>query len=386
MSRLRVLHPITHLVVGGASENTITTCRYTDATRFESAILSGVPAGDEADLVEQAGELGVKVHIAPTLKRPIHPAADVRAYRDLVRWMRSTGWDIVHTHSSKAGILGRLAAKKAGAKVIVHTVHGWGHHDHMSRVKRGLYIAMERAAARCTNKIIAVSVSCKERGIRERIGSPSQYEVIHSGIDLARYRDVSADRLALRKTLGIPADAPVVGTVSRMAPQKAPEDFLTVAAKVRQHCPDVKFVFVGGGPDESAFMAGVREARLEETVLSLGYRQDIPALLRVMDVFLLTSLWEGLPRVFPQAMCASIPIVATCVDGAPEAIADGESGYLVAPRDCGSMARHILHLIGNDAMRASMGEAGLRRVDPAFCDRDMVRRIESVYDSCMRSS
>lgn len=383
MSRLKVLHPITHLVVGGASENTITTCLYANPDKFETAILSGVPSGDEADLIQHAGELGVKVHITPTMKRRIHPAEDIRAYRDMARWMKKTGWDIVHTHSSKAGILGRLAAKRAGAKVIVHTVHGWGHHDHMNATKRSLYVALERAAARCSNKIIAVSQSCRERGVRERIGSPDQYAVIHSGINLKLYRDVTVDARALKESLGIPADAPVVGTVSRMAPQKAPEDFITVAAKVRQHCPDVRFVFVGGGPDEEAFMEGVRAAELENTVVSLGYRQDIPALLRIMDIFLLTSLWEGLPRVFPQAMCASLPIVATRVDGAPEAIADGESGFLVDPRDCDSMARNLLHLLGRKELRETMGYAGLQRVEPAFCDRDMVRKIEEVYDECL---
>jgi glycosyltransferase involved in cell wall biosynthesis len=386
MSPLRVLHPITHLVVGGASENTITTCRYADPDRFESAILSGIPCGKEADLVDHARELGVPVHLSPTLKRDIHPADDVRAYRDLARWMRKTGWDIVHTHSSKAGILGRLAAKRAGVKVIVHTVHGWGHHDHMNPAKRSLLVALERTAARCSHRIIAVSKSCRDRGLREKIGTPEQYEVIHSGIDLERYRTVSVDVLSLKSELGIPLDAPVVGTVSRMAPQKAPEDFITVAAKVRQHVPNVRFIFVGGGPDEAAFMEGVREGGLEKTVISLGYRADIPALLRVMDIFLLTSLWEGLPRVFPQAMCASLPIVATHVDGAPEAIQDGKSGFLVQPRDCDAMARHVIRLLGNKSLRDTLGEAGYCRVEPAFCDRNMVRSIEAVYDSCIMSN
>jgi glycosyltransferase involved in cell wall biosynthesis len=373
-------------VVGGASENTITTCRYSDPDRFESAILSGVPNGREADLIARAGDLGVPVHLSPILKRKIHPASDVRAYLDLSRWIKSTGWDIVHTHSSKAGIVGRLAARRAGVKVIVHTVHGWGHNDHMSAAKRSLYVTLERAAARCSNKIIAVSESCRERGIREKIGHPDQYEVIHSGIDLDRYRSVSVDVPVLKAELGIPVDAPVVGTVSRMAPQKAPEDFITVAAKVRQHSPNVRFVFVGGGPDEGPFMQAVREAGLEKTIVLLGYRDDIPQLLRVMDIFLLTSLWEGLPRVFPQAMCASLPIVATRVDGAPEAIAEGKSGYLVAARDCDAMARHVLQLLQDKELRTTMGRAGFERVEPDFCDRNMVRRIESVYEECLSAS
>jgi glycosyltransferase involved in cell wall biosynthesis len=383
MRLYKVLHPITHLGVGGATENTLTTCLRTDPARFSSAVLCGLAPDVEKNMEAEAAAGGIEVHVQPSLRRAMHPARDLRAYRELVSWLRKNPVDIVHTHTSKAGIVGRLAAARAGVPVIIHTAHGWGHHNHMHPLKRSLYIALERRAARVTQKIIAVSQSSAERGIADGIGTRDQYTVIHSGIDLARYRNVRVDARALRSSLGIPDGAPVVGTVSRLTPQKAPEDFITVAAMVRQHRPDVRFVFVGGGPDEAAFKEGMREAKLEGTVLPLGYRDDVPQLLRIMDVFMLTSLWEGLPRVFPQAMCASLPVVATRVDGAPEAVVHGSTGFLVAPRDCSAMACFILQLIEDEGLRQSMGQSGYRRVDPDFCDRAMVRRIEEIYDSCL---
>jgi glycosyltransferase involved in cell wall biosynthesis len=386
MQRLNVLHPINHLAVGGASENTITTCRYSDQSRYSSSILSGQADPAEAQLLYLTREYGIPVHFAVHLQRSIHPVNDLRAYRELARWLKANPCDVVHTHNSKAGVLGRLAAKRAGVPVIVHTIHGWGHHDHMNPLLRAIYIVMERAAARCSQRLIAVSQSTWDRGTKDRIGRPEQYELIHSGIDIARYRDVSVDVKALKASVGIPENAPVIGTVSRLSPQKAPDDFLKVAAAVHKRCEAARFVYVGGGPGLDEFEAGIREMGLEDVILNLGYRRDIPQVLRMFDVFLLTSLWEGLPRVFPQAMCAGLPIVATRVDGAPEAVADGISGFLVPPRDVDGMANFVLQLLADRDLRHSMGQAGLDRVYPDFCDRDMVRRIEAVYEACLSSA
>jgi len=378
-----VLHLITHFAVGGATENTLTTCRYADPQRFESAILSGITLDNERNLLRQAADSGVSIHELPSLGRSIRLPDEIRAYRDLIAWLRCSRQDILHTHGSKAGILGRLAAARAEVPGILHTVHGWGHNNHMHPLMRRFYIALERRAARVSNKIIVVAKANREKGLADRIGRPEQYVVIHSGIDIARYRDVAVDTASLRRSLGIPDGAPVVGTVSRLARQKAPEDFLKVAHLVHARCPTVKFVFIGGGPMRAEFEAGIRQYRLQDVVLNLGYRDDVPALLRVFDVFLLTSLWEGLPRVFPQAMCASLPIVATQVDGAPEAVIEGETGYLLAARDCEGMADRVLHLLSDRELRARMGQKGLERVYPAFCDREMVRQIEKVYLECL---
>ena len=384
MDRLRVLHLITHFAVGGATENTLATCHYADRSRFESSILSGETADCEQTLVRPAAEHGIHVHILPALHHEIRPRADVTAFRSLVEWLRRNPCDILHTHGSKAGILGRFAGRKAGVPVLIHTVHGWGFHDFMSPLPRRIYAGLERRAAHVTDRIIVVAGANREKGLSAGVGVHAQYAVIHSGIDVARYAKVDENGFSVRRRLGIPLEAPVVGTVSRLARQKDPISFVEVACLVRKRFPDVKFVFVGGGPLEGRFRQAIRERGLEDTVVYLGYRGDVPELLRAFDVFLLTSLWEGLPRVFPQAMCAELPIVATRVDGAPEAVTHGVSGFLTAPRDVQAMAARVVTLLSDPDLRRRMGAEGRSRVDPDFCDREMVRRIEQIYLTAAR--
>jgi glycosyltransferase involved in cell wall biosynthesis len=383
MARLRVLHLITHLAVGGAAETVMTTCQRMDEERFETALLSGITPSDEQSLRHQARQSGLKVYELPSLARAIRPGKDVRAYHDLTRWLRAYSPDIIHTSSSKAGIIGRLAAAKVGVPTIIHTVFGWGHHAYMKPWVRRFYIALERKAARVTTRLITVSCANREKGLADKIGTPQQYRVVYNAIDIAKYRDVIVDARALRNELGIAEDALVVGTVSRLAPQKCPEDFVEVAARVHARCPTARFVVVGGGPLHAEFEADVRRRNLQDVVLNLGYRHDVPALLRVFDVFLLTSLWEGLPMVFPQAMCARLPIVGTRVDGSPEAVFEGETGYLAEPRDVETLSDRVLRLLEDGTLRRRMGRAGFERVYPDFCDHEMVRRIEEVYLECV---
>ncbi len=385
MRTLNVLHVITHFAVGGATEPTITTCRYLDPARFESVILSGATDADQQTMLPQAAAAGVRVEILPSLRRPLRPWADRRAYRDLVAWMRGGHWDVVHTHGSKAGVLGRLAAARAGVPIILHNVHGWGHHGHMHPWLRRVYVLAERRAARVTDRFILDAAANREKGLADGIGRFEQYVTVYNGIDIGRFRDVRVDRAALRESLGIPAEAPVVGTVGRLAAQKAPGDFVRMAAAIHARRPDAHFVFVGGGPLQTETEAQIEQAGLQGVVHLLGYRDDVPELLRVFDVFALTSLWEGLPRVFAQAMCARLPIVATHVDGAAEAIREGENGFLVPPGQPLVQAERVLQLLDDPALGASMGLRGLGLVAPQFDERAMVRRFEEIYLECARA-
>lgn len=379
---LKVLHLITHFAVGGATEPTITTCQHLDRSRFESLILSGRTDAGQATMLPQAEAAGVRVEMLPSLRRPIRPWVDYQAYTDLVRRLRAERWDILHTHGSKAGVIGRLAAAKAGVPVIIHNVHGWGHHGHMRPWMRQVYIRAERRASLVTDRFLVDATANRDKGLADGIGRPDQYVTVYNGIDIARFRDVRVDRVALRESLGIPGGAPVVGTVGRLAPQKAPDDFVRMAAVIHEKRPDAHFVFVGGGPLEAQTAAQVAQAGLQSCVHLLGYRDDVPELLRVFDVFALTSLWEGLPRVFAQAMCAGLPIVATNVDGAAEAIEDGENGFLLPPGRPAEQAALVLSLLNDPLRRAAMGRCGLDRVSPQFDERAMVRQIENIYLEC----
>lgn len=376
---LKVVHVITHLALGGATETVLTTCRLADPARFEMSVLSGETSEDEATLEVSARQEGTALHHLPSLKRAIRPPADGRAYRDLVAWLRRVRPDIVHTHGSKAGFLARIAARAAGVPVIVHTVHGWGHHERQHPLVRRAYVALERRAARGTDCLVAVAAANRDKGLADGIGRFAQYEIIHSCINIAAFRDVAVDVPTLRASLGIPADALLVGTIGRLAPQKAPQDFVRMAALVHAQRPRTHFVWVGGGPLEFAMRGWIAEAGLGSVVHLLGYRDDVPQLLRVLDVFVLTSLWEGLPRVFAQAMCAALPIVATLVDGAPEAITHGENGFLVAPQDMEAMAAHVVSLLDDPALRHALGQRGRSMADPKFSERHMVHQIEALY-------
>ena len=380
--RLRILHLITHLAVGGAAETVIATCRLA-RPEIESAILCGKTAPGEDSLDEMALDCGVRMERLPSLRRTVHPWTDAHAYRELTRRLRHEKWDVVHTHGSKAGILGRMAAHAAGVPGIVHTVHGWGHHERQTPQARQLFIAAERRVARITDRLIVVADANRVKGLRDKIGTPEQYTTIRSGIDIARFRDVTVDKAAMLRELGIPDGVPVIGTVSRLAPQKAPEDFVKLAAQVRERYPSAHFLLVGDGPLRKQFLADVQKAGLTDNMHLMGYRDDIPELLRLFDVFVLTSLWEGLPRVFAQAMCATLPIVATDVDGAPEAIEDGVTGYLAQPKDVDRMAWGVLRLLDDPHLRAEMGRRGLEAVSPKFCEEEMVRQTEGVYWGCM---
>lgn len=376
---LKVVHVITHLALGGATETVLTTCRLADLARFEMSVLSGETSADEATLEAAARQDSIALHHLPSLIRAIRPPADLRAYRDLVAWLRRFRPDIVHTHGSKAGFLARLAARAADVPVIVHTVHGWGHHARQHPLTRRVYVALERRAARCTDCLVAVAAANRDQGLVDGIGRFAQYEIIHSCIDIAAFRDVVVDAPALRAFLGIPPNALVVGTIGRLAPQKAPQDFVRMAALVRKARPDTHFVWVGGGPLEAAMRGWIADAGLGEVVHLLGYRDNVPQLLRIMDVFTLTSLWEGLPRVFAQAMCAALPIVATRVDGAPEAITHGENGFLVAPQDMEAMAGQVVSLLDDPALRHALGQRGRGMADPQFSERHMVHQLEALY-------
>lgn len=376
---LKVVHVITHLALGGATETVLTTCRLADPARFEMSVLSGETIWEEATLEAAARQDGITLHHMPSLIRTIRPPADLGAYRDLVAWLRRARPDIVHTHGSKAGFLARLAARAAGIPVVVHTVHGWGHHARQHPLVRRVYVALERRAAHVTDCLVAVAVANRDKGLADGIGTSPQYQVIHSCIDIAAFRDVAVDVPAVRASLGIPPEAPVIGTIGRLAPQKAPQDFVRMAALVHAARPDTHFVWVGGGPLESMVRGQIAEAGLSEAFHLLGYRDDVPQLLRVMDVFALCSLWEGLPRVFAQAMCAALPIVATCVDGAPEAITEGENGFLVAPQDMVAMAEHILALLADPILRRAMGQCGRALAAPKFDEKHMVHQLEALY-------
>ena len=375
---LRVLHVITRMMVGGAQENTLLSCALIDPVLYPSTLLTGPETGQEGSLHEEAAARGVHVIVEPNLVRRISPWHDLVATLRLLRIIRAGHYDIVHTHSSKAGILGRIAARLAGVPVIVHTAHGWGFNDHQPWYVYWLYVVLERMCAPFTDALVVVGAPNREKGLALGIGHAEQYRLIRSGIEVQAFRDVRTPRDEARRRLGLPRDAFVIGSVGRLEGQKAPLDLLAAFLPVAAEHPGALLVYVGEGSWRGELEAAIARAGLPARVHLAGLRRDVPELLRAFDVFALASRWEGLPRVFPQAMAAGLPIVATRVDGAPDAVTPGENGWLVEVGDMATMARYLRTLAGDPAMARRMGAAGRARVDEFAVER-MVEALAELY-------
>jgi glycosyltransferase involved in cell wall biosynthesis len=383
MQKIKVINPITRLIVGGAQETVIETCACINKDRFETQIVAGPQTGPEGELISEVKKRQIPLTLIPELVREINPVKDFIAAYKLVKLFKREQPHIVHTHSSKTGIIGRWAAHLAQVPVIVHTVHGWGHHPYQQPLIQKVYIFAEQKTVPFTDKLIAVSTLNVDKGLKDHIGTREKYAVIHSCINLDDFSRPTVDPLSLRKALGIDAASPVVGTVSRLSHQKNPLDFVRMAAQVKKEIPTARFLFVGDGPLRAETEALIRELHLEQDIILAGLRMDVPDLLHAMDIFTLTSLWEGLPRVIPQAMIAGLPVVANNVDGNAEIIRDGVNGFLTPPGDISLMAERIIRLLKDQPLKQAIVAQGRETAAQEFSLRDMVKKIETLYDELL---
>jgi glycosyltransferase involved in cell wall biosynthesis len=377
-----VVHVITRLELGGAQEITLECCRRLDRRRFAVHLVAG-PGGlldAEAEAIPALG-----LHFEPRLVRPIRPLQDLRCFFALASSLRriSSGSPrplIVHTHSSKAGILGRWAARRAGADLVVHSIHGFAFHDRQPRWIRVLYETAERLAARSTDGFLPVSEAnlrtARRLGLLDG-GKPAI--VLPSGVDPEAYRPRPGEGHALRHELGIPEEAPLVGMIACLKPQKRPVDFVRVAARVYREEPAAQFFLAGDGELRPRVEAAIARLGLDGIFHLLGWRRDVRRLLGAADVLVLTSLFEGLPRVSLQAMAAGRPMVATAVDGTPEAVVDGRTGFLFEPGDVEGCARHVLRLIRDRELARAMGEEASRRIE-GYRLETTLRTLEAFYE------
>jgi glycosyltransferase involved in cell wall biosynthesis len=328
---------------------------------------------------------GCRFRQVDSLVREIRPALDARAFlslRAILRQEKERAGGlplVVHTHSSKAGILGRAAARAVGAEVVVHSIHGFGFHDSQSFPLRRLLVGLERAASRWTDAFVAVSEENVRQGVREKILSAGRARLIRSGFDTARFLAGSRERG--RRLLGIPEGVPVVGTIAPFKPQKAPLDFVEVARRVRAEFPAARFVMVGGGELRPKVEQAIVGGSLAGNFVLAGWREEIPDLLRAFDVFLLTSRWEGLPKVVPQALLSGVPVVATAVDGTREIVDDGVDGFLAPPGNVPALARRVSDLLAGKAALSPLFKRD--RLIREFDQWEMVRAQERLYEELL---
>lgn len=382
---VRVLHVITRLILGGAQENTLlTVMRQQRNPRYRVTLLSGIDEGPEGNLHERARAAGVDLVLEPSLVRPIRPLTDLRCLFRLWRFMRRGRYDVVHTHSSKAGILGRIAARLARVPIVVHTLHSLVFHEYQEAWKNRLYVALKRLCAPMTDALISVNDQTTRGALAAGIGRSEQYLTIFSGMELEPFLAIR-DALPVEEAkhrLGIPADAPVVGKIARLFPLKGHEQFFDAAERIARAEPRAFFLLVGNGTLRAELEERARRLGIAERTVFAGLvsPDQVPACIQAMDVVVHASLREGIARVIPQAGAVGKPVVAFAMDGAPEVIRDGVSGFLVAPRDTAALAERTLALLRDPERRRVLGAAGRDFAAEHFRVETMVERIDAVYE------
>lgn len=355
-----------------------------DKSRFRLTVACLSEGGPEL-AAELSRIPGVQAFTLSMNRYKIDPLSDARVCAHLARQIRREQFDLVHTHASKPGFLARLAAAGTGAPVI-YSPHCFAFHAGAGRLEAALIAGLERFAARfLTARIVVVSNGERELARQHGVGRDDQFVTIHSGINLEPF-DRPIDIAALRASLGVPAHAPLVGTVGRLNPQKAPVDFVRAAARIRDRCPDAHFMWVGTGPLAAQARAVVEEDGLTGVFHFTGQRNDVHAIMRGLDIFVLASRWEGLPLTILEAMAARVPVIATDIGGTCEAVGHEENGLLVPPGEPEALASAVMGLLEDPERARRLGLRGRRRVEQEFTRERMLASLAQVYqDVCERS-
>lgn len=378
MQKINLLYVITKLELGGAQKHLLSLISLLDKERFNVFLFT---AGQGLLLQDALSIEGLTVEKSKSLERPMNPFRDLLAFIEIFRFIKKHRIDIVHTHSSKAGILGRLAARFAGVKAVIHTIHGWSFNDFQPPQVRRLYIWLERLAAQFTQKLIAVSECDKRKGLFLKIGCEEKYMVIRYGIDFSVFR---AQQFSyVRGEFGIGPSELVVGMISCLKPQKSAQDFVRLANLTLKEMPDVKFILAGDGILRDKVEEMIDNFGIRKNIFLAGWRRDIPAVLGALDVFVLTSLWEGLPISVLEAMAQSKPVIATNTGGVSEVLKEGETGFLVAPGDILGMSRKLVILLRDEALRKRTGIGANNSLGNSFTLSYMGESTRSLYNDLM---
>jgi glycosyltransferase involved in cell wall biosynthesis len=385
--RIKVLHLITHLGFGGGTDNTLATVEGLRRDRYEVHLGSG---DEHEDKIDAGRSVADALFLFPRLRRAPRPIGDLLLLRQLTRFLGEQGYDVVHTHNAKAGVIGRLAARRAGVPVILHTMHLLSWQDSGgrpaslrqrlgNRMMSRLYLSLERFAARRTDMVVTVCDQNRKEVVEAKIAPPERVVTVYSGIDYSRL-DVASDRTAVCRALGVDPDQPIVAMIGRLSPQKAPLDFVAAARFVLAQRPDVQFLMIGDGPLAGEVAGAIAD---EPRIAALGQRDDVPEILSVLDVFVLSSLWEGLGRALTEAMVLGVPVAVTAVNGMPELVTDRETGMLSPPSDPTALADNIVWLLDHPDEARRLGRQGRVRVLPQFSAGQMVERLDALYETLL---
>ena len=378
-----VSHVITRLIVGGAQENTIATVlglhefTDTDVELISGPTNSALPEGS---LESRLDVISDRLHIEPYLIRSISPYHDWQAYQSLKRHFREKLPSIVHTHSGKAGIIGRLAAKAAGVPCIIHTIHGPSFGPFQNAVSNAIFLSAERWAGKVTHYFIGVADAMCKQYLQAGVGRREQYATIYSGFDLSAFLSCKPSS-SLRAKNGIKDTDFVVGKIARLFELKGHAELLAALPQLVKRIPNLKLLLIGGGPCQQQFETKLNRMGLRDKVVFTGLikPEEVPHWVGIMDALVHLSQREGLPRALPQAMAASKPIVALDLDGAPEVCITGKTGFLLKPGDEQGLIESLVNLAEQPQLRFSLGVQGRDLVKERFTVKSMVDSIHDLY-------
>lgn len=379
MGRVSVAVVVTKLTAG-AGGVALRGAMSLDPNRFAVTIMAGEGNG----LFARANAEGLKVITLRHLHPDVNPREDMKGVRELKDLLTMARFDVVHTHSAKAGAIGRIAARRALVRGIVHTFHGFPFHDFQSRLRRNVYINTERRLAHITNQFLAIGPAVAAQAVRLGIAPADRIRVCDSSVDGNVLPVTKERRTAARAGLGIPQAMKVVGTVGRLDYQKAPLHLIEAIAQTRR--ADIFGVWIGSGPLLQKAKRLVVERGLKGRFLLLGERNDVANLLPAFDVFAMSSLYEGIPCALVEAMQCGIPAVATAVNGVPDIVIAGQTGLLARPGRPESLSRAIAYLLANPDHAAAMARSAQQLIQGRFGLDTLRRDLISAYEAALGES
>jgi glycosyltransferase involved in cell wall biosynthesis len=386
---MRIAHIITRLILGGAQENTLLSCEDLMHIYGDDVLLITGPAlGPEGSLIQRASASGVPMEVIPQLRRAIHPWRDAVSYFALKRALRRFRPEVVHTHSAKGGVLGRMAASALGVPAIVHGVHGAPFHPYQSRLARELIRAAERWAAPHCHAFVSVADAMTDLMVEAGVAPREKFTTIYSGMEVEPFLQSDQHRDRVRRELGYEPQHVVIGKVARLFRLKGHADVIEAARAVVKREPHARFLFVGDGLLRKSLQKQIAAAELGPYFQMTGLvpPERIPELLSAMDIVVHASLREGLARVLPQGLIAGKPVVSYDIDGAREVIVPYQTGYLVPPMNVSGLADSLSRLVADANLRGRLGQEGRRRCTDVFRHERMTAELRKLYQRLLEDS
>jgi glycosyltransferase involved in cell wall biosynthesis len=378
MQKIKIVTIITQLELGGAQQVALDTVKNLDINKYEKYFITGVSGILDSDAKNIKN---LHFYQVSNLQRLINPIKDFFALIEIIFILRKIKPDILHTHSSKAGILGRIAGFLTRVPIIIHTYHGFGFNDFQNAIIKNMYIFIERICGYFTDKMIFVSPSNMKKAESLKIGNKSKYEIVYFNID-KKFKSVSVDITKKKEEFNIPKNAKVIGMVACFKEQKAPLDFVRMCAKIKEKTQDdIYFMIVGDGILRKDIENESKKLNVSDKLILTGWRNDVHEILPIFDVFVLTSLWEGQPISIIQSMTIGVPVSATAVDGTCDVITDGENGFLSVCHDIEELSRKTLMLLNDKNLREKFVNNSKKIIQDRYEKIDMFEHIQNIYNT-----